>query len=439
MTTGVPITLYVAGSTLIDAAAAGIVLFGGRKTGPAGRTVGLGRLGLAALAILVMFAVKGPFLRALRVGAFGLIHLVYVDLVVLLPALGAMLWLAAMPGVGGRPWVRLTPLARLAATALLAPAAVGIYATWIEPFRLRVESARLDVSGRRAGRSAVRVGVISDIQTDRVTDHERRAVDVLMAQRPDVILIPGDVFQGTTAEFEADRAALRDLFGRLSAPGGVYLALGDVDSRGDHLRDILDEAGIRLLVDEAVTIAVGDRQMTIGGVALNFLGSASRGLVERLETAEGEEDIRILLAHRPDVVLGLRPGSRVDLVVAGHTHGGQVVIPGFGPPITLSRVPRAVAAGGLHRVDGNAIYVSRGVGHERDQAPRVRFLCPPEVAVIEIGSRPSGAADEVGHDAGRDRDRQRGGAPVRPSSRSGQGDASRPDPALMRGHAEIEE
>src|SRR5947209_3165148 len=98
----------------------------------------------------------------------------------------------------------------MAAAARPAPAAVGIYAPWIEPFRLRVESARLDLSERRAGRSAVRVGVISDIQTDRVTDHERRAVDVLMAQRPDVILIPGDVFQGTTAELEANRAARRD-------------------------------------------------------------------------------------------------------------------------------------------------------------------------------------------------------------------------------------
>jgi hypothetical protein len=89
---------------------------------------------------------------------------------------------------------------------------------------------------------------------------------------------------------------------------------------------------------------------------------------------------------RPDVALGLRPGSRIDLVVAGHTHGGQVVLPGFGPPMTLSHVPRAVAAGGLHDLGGNAIYVSRGVGCERGQAPRIRFLCPPEVSLLEVGA-----------------------------------------------------
>jgi GH43 family beta-xylosidase len=109
-------------------------------------------------------------------------------------------------------------------------------------------------------------------------------------------------------------------------------------------------------------------------------------VVDRLESEPGD-DIRILLSHRPDVVLGLRRDSRIDLVVAGHTHGGQIVVPGFGPPMTLSNVPRAVAAGGLHRINENAVYVSRGVGCERRQAPRVRFLCPPEVSLIALQSQ----------------------------------------------------
>jgi predicted MPP superfamily phosphohydrolase len=74
------------------------------------------------------------------------------------------------------------------------------------------------------------------------------------------------------------------------------------------------------------------------------------------------------------------------LLVAGHTHGGQVQIPFFGPPITLSRVPRSVAAGGFHSLDGRAIYVSRGIGNERGWAPRVRFLAPPEVSLLTLES-----------------------------------------------------
>ena len=88
------------------------------------------------------------------------------------------------------------------------------------------------------------------------------------------------------------------------------------------------------------------------------------------------------------MIFDLKPSSRINLVVAGHTHGGQVVVPGFGPPITLSGVPRAVAAGGLHAMNGNRIYVSRGAGCEQGQAPRIRLFCPPEVSILEVGGTP---------------------------------------------------
>ena len=68
------------------------------------------------------------------------------------------------------------------------------------------------------------------------------------------------------------------------------------------------------------------------------------------------------------------------------SNGGQVVVPAYGPPITLSRVPRDVAAGGLHDLGGRRIYVSRGIGMERIQAPRLRLFCPPEISVLTLTS-----------------------------------------------------
>jgi len=74
---------------------------------------------------------------------------------------------------------------------------------------------------------------------------------------------------------------------------------------------------------------------------------------------------------------------KVDLVLAGHTHGGQVVLPFVGPLTTASRLPH-LYAGGLHDYGGTPLHVSRGVGMERSFAPPVRFLCPPEICVLDV-------------------------------------------------------
>ena len=369
-------------STLVDALAAGYVLMGGRHRDEEGppAPIGLGRVLLAAVATGTVFAVKLPFLMALGVQHFGVIRLVYVDLVVLIPLIGLALL------IGSRFGRRSTRTARLAAWAGVGMAAVGVYATEIEPFRLRLETASAPVSPRREGRSAVRIAVMTDLQTDRVTDYERGAVDRLMAQQPDVILLPGDVFQGPNENFARELPALRALLGRLSAPGGVYLVGGDVDAPGRITR-LAEGTHITPLINVVVQATVGDRRLTIGGVELAYTSEAAREVVRRLESDEGEDDVRILLAHRPDVAYLLQPRSRVDLVVAGHTHGGQFVVPFYGPPMTLSDIPRTIAAGGLHQFRDNAIYVSRGVGCERGQAPRMRFLCPPEITLITLGAR----------------------------------------------------
>lgn len=76
------------------------------------------------------------------------------------------------------------------------------------------------------------------------------------------------------------------------------------------------------------------------------------------------------------------------MLVAGHTHGGQVRLPGIGPLITLSAVPRSRAAGVIHPASGATRVVSRGLGMERGPAPRLRFLCRPEIVVIDVVPAP---------------------------------------------------
>lgn len=302
---------------------------------------------------------------------FPLIHMIYVLLVAAIPLVGIALFLK-LPG------------ARPLAVFLFLPGLVGVYASFIEPYQLRLETATIQLPSQRAGTSPVTIGVLADIQTDRVGDYERAALDRLMALKPDLILLPGDLLQASREEREREAPAVQDLMRRLSAPGGVYFVLGESDQHGEMDR-FLEGTAVRVLVNQVVRARVRDREITIGGLELNVRTPEAERAVQLLEEFPGLEDIRLLVSHWPDSVSAVRAGTRIDLVVAGHTHGGQVVIPFFGPPVTFTQVPRHVAAGGLHDMgEGRRIYVSRGVGMERGFAPRLRFLAPPEISLLEL-------------------------------------------------------
>ncbi len=243
-----------------------------------------------------------------------------------------------------------------------------------------VERTDVQVPRQRAGDQPVRLGVVSDLQFSEVGPHERRAVERINAQRPDVILLPGDIHQGSNEEFRAELPEIRRLLGRLRAPGGVYFAAGDQET-GPEARAALAGTGIRLLSDQTVRLRVRDRRIALTGLQLRPGAEAGRAALRR--SPGGAGDIRLVLAHRPDWVAFVPPG-RADLVVSGHTHGGQVQVPYAGPPTVASQVPRGVGAGGLHVLDGTRLYVTRGVGVERGQAPKMRIGSPPEVSVITL-------------------------------------------------------
>jgi hypothetical protein len=91
-------------------------------------------------------------------------------------------------------------------------------------------------------------------------------------------------------------------------------------------------------------------------------------------------ELRLVASHVPDVTRRLA-GLGVDLHFAGHTHGGQIVVPFFGPPITLSDMPRSTVRG-LFRWEDHWLNVCAGLGMEGGHAPRMRFLCPPEICLV---------------------------------------------------------
>lgn len=354
-----------AGSAAIDV---GLALWIGLRRGRGRR---IGRQGGLAL---VLWVAKVWLLVRVGMDPFlGYLHVLWLDLILAAPAFGLGL---AVTGRSRRH--------RAAGLVGLALALVGVWGSFVAPGRLMLERESVPLSAVRAGDRPITVGVVADLQFERVGAHEREAVDRLMGLRPDVIVLPGDVHQGSAEVLREELPAIRELLAPLRAPGGVWFVEGDHE---DLVEARLITAGthVRVLDDEVVTVPVGDRRLTIGGVGLRYRSAGPRAVVSRLERAPGRGDVRLLLAHRPDAAFLLPPRPRTDLVVAGHTHGGQIALPFVGPLLAFTDVPLSVAAGGLHDLgDGRRIYVSRGVGMERGQAPRVRLNVPPEISLLTL-------------------------------------------------------
>jgi uncharacterized protein len=381
--------VWVAGAfALLDVIVAVTIILKFRQTGQAHRnTIRPASMVLAAAVLSVLMIAKALLLRPMGLSFFGVMHLVYVDLVVAMPAIGLCVWWMAIRRQ--RETIPTVSRGALAiASLLLLGVPVGVYATFVEPFNLKVERVNLVTNPARAGGRDVHIAVLADIQMERVLDYHRQAVDRLMSLEPDIILIPGDFYQEPfDGAFERDFDDLRALLQRLDARGGVFFVIGDVDHR-EHVVRLTQGTRVRFLQNEIVRTRVNGRNITIAGLGLRYNSDASDA-VSQLASISGDDDFRIVLTHQPDAALHMTSDSRVDLVVAGHTHGGQVRLPLFGPPITFSHVPRELAAGGLGIVNGLNVYVSRGVGWEQYHAPRIRFLCPPELSLLRLPGKPA--------------------------------------------------
>jgi predicted MPP superfamily phosphohydrolase len=357
-------------------AAAGVaVLVVGLRRRPGRLDLRLLAAVVASLAVAAAVAAVPVIRTAQHSWLFPLGHLAYLVAVVAVPILGVAIGVSAVRRGATRP-----VLGAVAAMVLLAP--VGAYATHVAPFDLRTVEVEVDLPRARAGTDPVRLGILADLQTDEITDHEHRAVDELLALEPDIVVIAGDFFQGSERQLAEQLEPFRALLRRIDVPGGVFAVRGDTDV-GDRLDRLVEGTDIEILDHEVAVVQVGDRTVRIGGNELLWAPLEGVAVRDALRAAPST-DLRILLAHRPDVVLGLPPDADIDLTVAGHTHGGQISIPFFGPPVTFTKVPRSVAAGGLHEVAGNRIFVSTGVGIERIYAPQVRLFTRPMVAVAVL-------------------------------------------------------
>ena len=367
-------------TSLAAATALFAVFFGGLAVAPKGRvTRVVGALGaalgagLAWTAVVILGRPNGWVLTE-----EAQFHHLYILGVVGLPVVGAVLLIASFVRPVKDRRARMG--GRVIAAAFVLPALVGVYATNIEPVWLRVDHETV------GGGGAVKVAVVADVQTDQFGDYERRVMEAAVAEEPDVILVAGDLTQVAPEDYRFLEQEAAETIGLLDAPGGVFVVSGNTDPGVTSIAELSQEAGAAALDDSVAEIDVDGHRVRILGLSWpNNRRAAVIEAITRFEQGSSEESIDIVLAHSPDVIFNRVDADAVDLIVVGHTHGGQISVPFYGPIWNVTELPREVAAGGLHVVSGVPMYVSTGVGVNRGESPKVRFGVRPSIGVLDIG------------------------------------------------------
>jgi predicted MPP superfamily phosphohydrolase len=272
----------------------------------------------------------------------------------------------------GRGWARVT------------------YGRHIEPTWLELNQPTIPVAGLAPAFDGFKIAQLSDFHCSRQvsTDYLGEAVDLAQQQNPDLIVLTGDFIHHGFKYVDHVAETLQ----RLTAPAGVFAVLGNHDysvrnalgfRRYKHLHRAVTDAlvgrGIRVLHNESVPLQRGEERLHLVGVEDLWSRVCDLPTAYRATSADAP---CIVLAHNPRTIEHL-DGRRCDLMLSGHTHGGQIHVPGIGRP-TLGRKAKRFAAG-LYRYRESYLYVNKGVGF----GFRFRYGVRPEVAVLTLRPSPS--------------------------------------------------
>jgi predicted MPP superfamily phosphohydrolase len=257
------------------------------------------------------------------------------------------------------------------------------YGTTIEPFRLQLSHLEIPSEKLCNPGTSLRIIQLSDLHVERLTRREHALPTLVTGLDPDLIVLTGDFL---STSYNDDPRALADLGALLAqfhARHGIYAVWGTAEvDLPESLRPILADLDITLLEDRAVEVAANGHRLWLMGVncTRDLATDGDRLCALLAETPVGA--FTLLLHHMPDL-MPQAASLGVDLFLAGHTHGGQWRLPGFGAILTSSRFWKRYEAGHYH--EGNTdLYVSRGLGMEGFGTPRARFFCPPEVVLITV-------------------------------------------------------
>lgn len=266
---------------------------------------------------------------------------------------------------------------------------LALYATNIEPFRLGVTEATLHDGKASPHAKPLSILQIGDIHVERLGKREQRLLEIVDRLQPDLILLTGDYLNLSYVGEERAVADVRRLLGQLRARYGVYAVRGtpEVDTK-PLMPALFAGLGITVLEGERRDLEIDGHRLRIVGVGCDRDLKGDAAALRAALAGAPDGYYTILLYHMPDL-MDAATLARVDLYLAGHTHGGQLRLPFVGALITGSQFGKLYEMG-WHRKGPTRLYVARGLGLEGMGAPRARFLCPPEVVHIRLEGREDG-------------------------------------------------
>ncbi len=216
---------------------------------------------------------------------------------------------------------------------------------------------------------------ISDLHADMSADAMTEAAKLVGDLQYDICVLTGDYRGRTYGEFHSTLQEMLRL--RKVLTGAIYGVLGNHNSI--MMVPHLERMGIRMLLNEHVVIERDDRQIFLAGIDDAHFFRVDN--IEKVAAAMPQDTFSILLSHTPETY---RKASHAgfDLLLAGHTHGGQICLPGGTPIILQSALPRSMGSG-LWNYHGMTGYTSVGIG---SCGVPVRFNCPPEITLHRLRS-----------------------------------------------------
>ncbi|MGN2369214.1 metallophosphoesterase [Clostridium cagae] len=276
-------------------------------------------------------------------------------------------------------------LKRIFITIILIPAicfGIFAYSIYVEPNLLSVKNIEINNSSNIKNEDTIKIAQISDIHLGEyyTIDKLEKLVNKVNSQNADIIVFTGDLFDNVS-KFE-DTSKVAPILKKLNAKIGKYAIYGNHDYGGgakNIYKNVMEDSGFKILVNDQANVKLDSgKTISILGLDDALLGNPD---VEKAVRNIKESNYNLLLLHEPDLSDKF-VSYNIDLILAGHSHGGQVKIPFLGeivtPPLAEKYKDRLY---NLNTQRNTQLYVNSGIGNTKMP---FRFMNVPEVSIFEI-------------------------------------------------------